>query len=176
MRANGKGLRVNIMSAVASRGALWFTVFTSRFTAKVFTGFPDRLARQAGRKVHVIADRHPVHRCKAVRTWLDENTSEIGHRSARRRRPDGGRASVPEFVNARSAQAVSACAVRCPLHGVFRFSSRPGGGPAAHERHEKSRTLITPLRQSAVPAEHPGRRACPGRSARRSGPGAGPRR
>jgi transposase len=65
------------MSAIASRGALWFTVFTSRFTAKVLTGFLDRLARQAGRKVHVIADRHPVHRSKAVRTWLNENTDRI---------------------------------------------------------------------------------------------------
>jgi transposase len=35
-----------------------------RFTATVFTAFLDRLARQAGRKVHVIADRHPVHRSK----------------------------------------------------------------------------------------------------------------
>ncbi|MGM1060054.1 hypothetical protein [Saccharothrix sp. Mg75] len=31
------------MSAGASRGALWFTVFTDRFTAPVFTGFLDRI-------------------------------------------------------------------------------------------------------------------------------------
>ncbi|WP_250403789.1 transposase [Streptomyces cellostaticus] len=31
---------------------------------------------QAGRKVHVIADRHPVHR-KAVRAWLADNTERI---------------------------------------------------------------------------------------------------
>ncbi|WP_229880129.1 IS630 family transposase [Streptomyces echinoruber] len=77
VRVNGKRLRVNVMSAIASRGALWFTVFTGRFTAKVFTGFLDRLARHAGRKVHVIADRHPVHRSKAVRTWLDNNADRV---------------------------------------------------------------------------------------------------
>ncbi|MER5215327.1 transposase [Streptomyces sp. NPDC002838] len=33
--------------------------------------------RQAGRKVHVIADRHPVHRGKAVRTWLDEHADRV---------------------------------------------------------------------------------------------------
>ncbi|MFD5514082.1 transposase [Streptomyces sp. NPDC127051] len=33
----------------------------------------DRLARQAGRKVHAIADRHPVHRSKTVKAWLEEN-------------------------------------------------------------------------------------------------------
>jgi transposase len=77
VRVTGKRLRVNVMSAVASRGALWFTVFTGRFTAPVFTGFLDRLARQAGRKVHVIADRHPVHRSKAVRTWLEANDDRV---------------------------------------------------------------------------------------------------
>ncbi|MEU4806324.1 IS630 family transposase [Actinosynnema sp. NPDC023587] len=77
MRVSGKRLRVNVMSAVASRGALWFTVFTERFTATVFTTFLDRTARQADRKVHVIADRHPVHRSKAIRAWLEANTERI---------------------------------------------------------------------------------------------------
>ncbi|WP_424187598.1 IS630 family transposase [Actinokineospora sp. G85] len=77
VRVTGKRLRVNVMSAVASRGALWFTVFTERFTAPVFTVFLDRVARQAGRKVHVVADRHPVHRSKAVRAWLQANTDRI---------------------------------------------------------------------------------------------------
>ncbi|MEU0163684.1 transposase, partial [Streptomyces sp. NPDC006261] len=69
--------KVNIMSAVASRGALWFTVFPGKFTAKVMCAFLDRLARQARRKVHVIVDRHPVHRSKAVRAWLAENTERV---------------------------------------------------------------------------------------------------
>ncbi|NUT52783.1 MAG: hypothetical protein HOV94_36675 [Saccharothrix sp.] len=70
-------LRVNVMSAVGPRGALWFTVFTERFTAPVFSTFLDRVARQAGRKVHVVADRHPVHRSKAVRAWLKDNTDRV---------------------------------------------------------------------------------------------------
>ncbi|MGW4720354.1 hypothetical protein [Nocardia sp. NPDC004260] len=39
-------------------------MFTGPFTAKVFITFLDRLARQAGRKVHVTADRHPMHGSK----------------------------------------------------------------------------------------------------------------
>lgn len=66
VKVSGRRFRVNIMSAIASRGSLWFTVFTGKFTAKVFTAFLDRLAHQAGRKAHVIADRHPVHRSKTV--------------------------------------------------------------------------------------------------------------
>lgn len=77
VRVSGRRFRVNIMSAVASRGALWFTVFPGKFTAKVFCAFLDRLARHADRKVHVIADRHPVHRSKTVRAWLAENTERI---------------------------------------------------------------------------------------------------
>lgn len=45
--------------------------------APVFTVFGDRLARQAGQKVHVIVDGHPVHRSKAVRDWLDANTDRV---------------------------------------------------------------------------------------------------
>ncbi|WP_209513359.1 IS630 family transposase [Streptomyces syringium] len=77
VRVSGRRFRVNIMSAIASRGTLHFTVYTQKFTAKVFTAFLDRLARQAGRKVHVIADRHPVHRSNAVRTWLAANTERV---------------------------------------------------------------------------------------------------
>jgi transposase len=77
VRVNGRRFRVNIMSAIASRGALWFTVFTGSFTAEVFIRFLDRLARQASRKAHVIADRHPVHRSKAVKAWLETNADRI---------------------------------------------------------------------------------------------------
>lgn len=59
VKVSGRRFRVNIMSEIASRGALWFTVFTGKFTAKVFNTFLDRLARQAGCKAHVFADRQP---------------------------------------------------------------------------------------------------------------------
>lgn len=48
-----------------------------RDTAKVFCAFLDRLATQGRRKVHVIVDRHPVHRSKAVKEWLAENAGRI---------------------------------------------------------------------------------------------------
>ncbi|MFI1259037.1 transposase [Streptomyces netropsis] len=37
----------------------------------------DGLARQADRKVHVVADRHPVHRCRAVTAWLAGNSERV---------------------------------------------------------------------------------------------------
>ncbi|MFD4686839.1 IS630 family transposase [Streptomyces sp. NPDC058219] len=78
VKVSGRRFRVNVMSAIASRGTLYFTVFTEKFTAKVFTAFLGRLARQSGRKVHVIADRHhPVHRSKAVTAWLETNSDRV---------------------------------------------------------------------------------------------------
>ncbi|MEU2835283.1 IS630 family transposase [Streptomyces lavendulae] len=77
VKVSGRRFRVNIMSATASRGTLYFTVFTGKFTAKVFTAFLGRLARQTGRKVHVIADRHPVHRAKAVTAWPETNSDRV---------------------------------------------------------------------------------------------------
>ncbi|MDQ3402162.1 MAG: winged helix-turn-helix domain-containing protein [Actinomycetota bacterium] len=61
---------VNVLSAVSAKGSQWFTVFPGRFTAPVLITFLGRLARQVGRKVHVIVDPHPVHHGKAVRDWL----------------------------------------------------------------------------------------------------------
>ncbi|WP_406723653.1 transposase [Streptomyces sp. GD-15H] len=77
VRVNGRRFRVTLMSAVASRGALWCTVFPGRCTSRVFCAFLDRLARHAGRKVHVIADRPPVHRSKTVRVWLAEHAERV---------------------------------------------------------------------------------------------------
>ncbi|MET9603367.1 IS630 family transposase [Streptomyces sp. NPDC006459] len=77
VKVSGRRFRVNVMSAIASRGTLYFTVFTEKFTARVFTAFLDRLARRTGRKVHVIADRHPVHRAKAVKAWLETNSDRV---------------------------------------------------------------------------------------------------
>lgn len=57
------------MPAIASRGALWFTVLTRAFDTGVFIHFLDRLARQAERKIHVIAGRHPAHGSKKLTAW-----------------------------------------------------------------------------------------------------------
>ncbi|MFD7652877.1 transposase [Actinosynnema sp. NPDC059797] len=49
VRVTGKRLQINVMSAVASRGALCSAVSTERFTAAVFTDFLDRIAHEARR-------------------------------------------------------------------------------------------------------------------------------
>ena len=59
------------------RGHLDFMVFKKGFTAAVFVRFLRRLMKQAGRKVFIIVDRHPVHRSKKVQAWLDEHAKQL---------------------------------------------------------------------------------------------------
>lgn len=77
VRVNGRRFRGNIMSALASRSAMWFTVFPGKFTAKAFCTLLERLVTHARRKAHVTVDRHPSHHSKAVKEWLAENTEWI---------------------------------------------------------------------------------------------------
>lgn len=73
----GQRFGCNVLSAITNRGHLDFMVFKKRFQATVFLRFLRRLTRQARRKVFLIADRHPVHRSKKVRHWLEKNAARI---------------------------------------------------------------------------------------------------
>ncbi len=55
-------------------------MFRERFTAKVFVEFLRRLVKQAGRKVFLIVDGHPVHRSRKVKHSLAEHADETGWR------------------------------------------------------------------------------------------------
>ena len=73
----GQRFGCNVLSALTNRGHLDFMVFTKGFTAAVFLRFLRRLLKQADRKVFIIVDRHPVHRSKKVKQWLEKNAARI---------------------------------------------------------------------------------------------------
>jgi transposase len=73
----GRRFGANLLSALTNRGALAFMVFKRRFTAGVFLRFLRRLVKHSPRKVFLIVDGHPVHRSRAVRSWLRRNRSRI---------------------------------------------------------------------------------------------------
>lgn len=75
--ATGKRFGCNMISAITNQGRLNFMVFKGRFIAKVFLEFLSRLVRQSKRKVFLIVDRHPVHRSKKVKQWLEERPDSI---------------------------------------------------------------------------------------------------
>jgi transposase len=73
----GQRFGCNVLSALTNRGHLDFMVFKKGFTAAVFLRFLRRLVKQAKRKVFIIVDRHPVHRSKKVRQWLEKHAARI---------------------------------------------------------------------------------------------------
>jgi len=75
--ATGKRFGCNMVSAITNKGRLNFMVFKGRFIAKVFLEFLNRLVRQSKRKVFIIVDRHPVHRSKKVKQWLQDHSDKI---------------------------------------------------------------------------------------------------
>jgi len=73
----GDRFGVNAMSAISPTGKLYFTVFEGSFTARVFLGFLDRLVGHFSTKVHLVVDRHSVHRSRAVREWVHAHAERI---------------------------------------------------------------------------------------------------
>lgn len=73
----GKRFGCNVISALTNRGALHFMVFRQGFCGGIFIRFLERLIRQVGCKVFLIVDGHPVHRSKAVKSWLALHTKKI---------------------------------------------------------------------------------------------------
>lgn len=74
----GQRFRCNVISTVTNRGRLAFMVFRQGFTGPVFLRFLKRLLRlRRGRKLFLILDQHPVHKARAVHTWLARQKSRI---------------------------------------------------------------------------------------------------
>lgn len=73
----GNRFSCNMIAGITNRGKLYFMVFQTTFKAHVFLVFVRRLIKQAGRKVFLIADKHPAHRAKATNQFLSKHANEI---------------------------------------------------------------------------------------------------
>ena len=74
---SGQRFSCNMISTVTNRGTLRFMVFRKRFTAPLFIEFLRRLLRSSKRKIHLILDRHPVHKSAKVRRWLQGQQEQL---------------------------------------------------------------------------------------------------
>ena len=74
--STGNRFGCNIISAVNNLGKMRFRVFQGSFTQSVMIDFLERLARDAKRKVLVIADGHPSHKGRRVRQWLKDHAMQ----------------------------------------------------------------------------------------------------
>jgi transposase len=73
----GKRFRVNMISTLTNQGRMAFRLFEKNFTGEVMIDFLRRLLRHVGRRVFLIVDRHPVHRSRKVRRWVDKHHERI---------------------------------------------------------------------------------------------------
>jgi len=73
----GQRFGCNMISAITNRGDLSFMVFKRRFVTDVFIQFLRRIVKQAGRRVFLIIDNHPVHRSRKVQRWLAAHADTI---------------------------------------------------------------------------------------------------
>ena len=71
IRGTGKRFSCNIISAINNRGRMRFQVFKGGFNQLKMIDFLERLIRDAGHKVIVIADGHPAHRGRKLKSWLE---------------------------------------------------------------------------------------------------------
>jgi transposase len=66
VKTTGARYRLNMVSAVNSKGKMRFMIESGGFNAKVFCRFLDRLMVGARHPVFLILDGHPMHKSKAV--------------------------------------------------------------------------------------------------------------
>ena len=67
--ATGDRFGINLISAVAAKGALRFAAYDGNLNGSVFIDFCRRLLHDAPGPVFLVLDGHPVHRSKAVKAF-----------------------------------------------------------------------------------------------------------
>ena len=76
LTANNRS-RVNYLACITQQGKMWFMSYTQNFESSTLIEFMRRLIRNACRKLYWIVDRHPVHRSRAVKSWLQRHRDKI---------------------------------------------------------------------------------------------------
>jgi len=71
VRRTAARAKVNMLSAIDSRGDMRFMVVEGRITSEVFVEFLRRLMHNADRPIFLILDGHPIHRGKTVRRYVE---------------------------------------------------------------------------------------------------------
>lgn len=77
VETTGARFKANLISAISPRGQLRFMCFEGSFKIPVYVEFVRRLVLNADAPVFLIADGHPVHRCKAIRQLAAESEGRL---------------------------------------------------------------------------------------------------
>ena len=77
VQATGRRFSVNMLSAVSAKGEFRFMLHDGTVDAQVFIEFLKRLMVGAKNPVYLIVDGHPIHKAKAVRTFVEEQNGML---------------------------------------------------------------------------------------------------
>ena len=75
--ATGQRFGMNLISAISPRGEFRFMTVEGRMNSEKFIGFLERLIYNASRSVFLIVDRHPAHRSKQVREFVESTEGRL---------------------------------------------------------------------------------------------------
>jgi transposase len=76
-RVTGSRVSCHMISAMTNRGHLAFIVHHGRSDGAQIAEFMQRLLKQAGTKVYLIVEGHPVHRSSSVKRFVSANAAQI---------------------------------------------------------------------------------------------------
>jgi transposase len=77
VKVESKKMKVNMISAVSSRGKLRFMLYKSNMNSAKLIDFMRRLVKDTTKKVFLILDHLRVHHSKKVRVWLEKHKDEV---------------------------------------------------------------------------------------------------
>lgn len=75
--ATGQRFGLNLVSAISPRGELRFMTVEGKMDAGKFIGFLRRLLHNTRGRVFLIVDRHPAHRAKKVRNYVESTDGKL---------------------------------------------------------------------------------------------------
>lgn len=70
VRTSGKRQAINAISAVNSRGAFWYDVYSGNLNGTVFLDLLKRFMHRRKKRVIIILDSHPAHIAKMISTFV----------------------------------------------------------------------------------------------------------
>ena len=77
VRTEARHIKVNMLSAISSKGKLRFMLYRDNMNADELIDFMRRLIHDSARKVFLILDNLRVHHATKVTDWLEEHKDEI---------------------------------------------------------------------------------------------------
>jgi transposase len=75
--ATGDRFGINLISAVAAKGALRVAAYAGNLNGPVFIDFCRRLLHDSSGPVFLVLDGHPVHRSKAVKAFAASTNGRL---------------------------------------------------------------------------------------------------